>query len=34
MSLSLDQKMALTRTVCNVLGVIISVVYVIWVMSK
>jgi heme/copper-type cytochrome/quinol oxidase subunit 4 len=34
MSLNLDQKMALTRTICNIVGVIISIVYVIWVMSK
>jgi len=34
MSLSLDQRMALTRTICNIVGVIISIVYVIWVMSK
>ncbi len=33
-SLSLDQKMALMRTVCNILGVIISVIYVVWVMMK
>jgi len=33
-SLNLDQKMALVRTACNILGVIISVVYVVWMMCK
>jgi hypothetical protein len=34
MSLSFDQKMAATRTLCNLVGVIISIIYVVWVMSK
>jgi hypothetical protein len=32
--LSLDQRMALVRTVCNVLAVIITAVYVFWMMTK